>query len=134
MDTSELVRIDKDLQAHANEVESKYHEIEKEVKTYEALLASLKSSVTLEEAIEEKTRLKESVDTLSNQYIDCIESTGNEDLTEMKKKVDAELQECSREYVKRKRLCTEIIECILENYPGSKKDLYEQIGIEEKIV
>lgn len=33
-------------------------------------------------------------------------------------------------YKKRKRMCTDILDAILENYPHSKNKLYEEIGIE----
>lgn len=33
-------------------------------------------------------------------------------------------------YRKRKRMCTDILDAILESYPHSRKKLYEEIGIE----
>ena len=35
-----------------------------------------------------------------------------------------------KEWRKRKRMCTNIIDAILENYPKSKKDFFEDVGIE----
>ncbi|XP_031838281.1 homologous-pairing protein 2 homolog [Nomia melanderi] len=134
LDVEELMRIDKELQAHANEVESKYQELEKEIKVQEALLMSIKSSITIEEAKEQKEVLKESIKILTNKLDALMEASGTEDLTESKRKAEKALNEYSREYGKRKRLCTEIIDCILENYPHSKTELYEEIGIEAKIV
>lgn len=128
------MRIDKELQAHANDVETRYQELEKQIKSQEILLKSLKSSVTLEEARQEKASLVESVNVLTNKLDKLIESTGSTDLTETKRKTQSSLDEYSREYTKRKRLCTEIIDCILENYPGTKSELYDEIGIDPKIV
>ncbi|KAK2581899.1 hypothetical protein KPH14_002356 [Odynerus spinipes] len=100
-DIEELMRIDKELQAHANEVETKYQDLEREIK---------------------------------NQEDDLMELTGSTDLTETKRKTQSSLDEYSREYAKRKRLCTEIIDCILENYPGSKNELYDEVGIDPRVV
>lgn len=128
------MRIDKEMQAHANEVESKYQEIEKEIKVYEALLASMKSSITIEEAKKQKIVLQENVAALTRKLDQLMEATGTEDLSESKRKAECSLKEYSREYGKRKRLCTDILECILEGYPGNKSELYNEIGVEPKVV
>ncbi|XP_035733402.1 homologous-pairing protein 2 homolog [Vespa mandarinia] len=133
-DIEELMRIDKELQAHANDVETRYQDLEKEIKNQETLLKSLKSSVTVEEAYKEKVLLVDSIKVLTNKLDKLIESTGSMDLTETKRKTQSSLDEYTREYVKRKRLCTDIIDCILENYPGTKTELYDEIGIDPKII
>ncbi|XP_006610471.1 homologous-pairing protein 2 homolog [Apis dorsata] len=134
LDVEELMRIDKELQAHANEVESKYQELEREIKVQEALLLSMKSSITIEEAKKQKVLTQQRIIELKNKLDALMEASGTEDLTESKRKAEKALNDYSREYVKRKRLCTEILDCILDNYPGSKNELYEEIGIEPKIV
>ncbi|KOX76315.1 Homologous-pairing protein 2 like protein [Melipona quadrifasciata] len=133
-DIEELMRIDKELQAHANEVESKYQEFEREIKVQEALLSSMKSSITIEEAKRQKIELQKRIALLTNKLDGLMEASNTEDLTECKKKAEKALNEYSREYAKRKRLCTEILDCILDNYPGSKTELYEEIGIDPKVV
>ncbi|XP_014611967.1 PREDICTED: homologous-pairing protein 2 homolog [Polistes canadensis] len=133
-DIEELMRIDKELQVHANEVETRYQDLEKKIKTQETLLTSLKSSVTLEEARREKVLLEESIEVLANKLDILLASTGSTDLTETKRKTESSLDEYSREYLKRKRLCTELIDCILENYPGTKSELYDEIGIDPMII
>ncbi|KAI4498159.1 hypothetical protein M0802_006645 [Mischocyttarus mexicanus] len=133
-DIEELMRIDKELQAHANEIETRYQDLEKEIKIQETLLTSLKSSITLEEARREKILLEESIQGLTNKLDKLVESTGSTDLTEMKRKTQSSLDEYTREYHKRKRLCTELLDCILENYPGTKNELYEEIGIDPMII
>nr|XP_033322994.1 homologous-pairing protein 2 homolog [Megalopta genalis]XP_033322995.1 homologous-pairing protein 2 homolog [Megalopta genalis]XP_033322996.1 homologous-pairing protein 2 homolog [Megalopta genalis] len=134
LEVHELMRIDKELQSHANEVESKYQELEKEIKVQEALLISIKSSITIEEANRQRNELRESIAVLTNKLDALMASSGTEDLAESRRKAERALNEYSREYNKRKRLCTEIIDCILENYPGSKTELYEEIGIEPKVI
>ncbi|XP_043584353.1 homologous-pairing protein 2 homolog [Bombus pyrosoma] len=133
-DMDELMRINRELQNHANEVESKYRELQEEIKVQEALLLSIKSSITIEEAKKQKVKLKERIQVLTDKLDSLMEASGTEDLTETKRKAEEALNEYSREYSKRKRLCTDILDCILDNYPSSKTELYEEIGIDLKIV
>lgn len=133
-DMDELMRMNRELQTHANEVESKYQELQEEIKVQEALLLSIKSSITIEEAKKQKVKLKERIEVLTNKLDGLMEASGTEDLTETKRKAEEALNEYSREYSKRKRLCTDILDCILDNYPSSKTELYEEIGIDLKIV
>lgn len=134
LDIEELMRIDRELQIHANEIESKCQEVEKEIKVQETSLAALKSGLTIEEAREKKRILVENIQSLTRKLDELMEASGTEDLSESKRKADTALKDYSKEYSKRKRMCLDIIDCILENYPGSKKDLYEEIGIELKTV
>ncbi|XP_068983703.1 homologous-pairing protein 2 homolog [Bombus flavifrons] len=133
-DMDELMRMNRELQIHANEVENKYQELQEEIKVQEALLLSIKSSITIEEAKKQKVKLKERIEVLTNKLDGLMEASGTEDLTETKRKAEEALNEYSREYSKRKRLCTDILDCILDNYPSSKTELYEEIGIDLKIV
>ncbi|XP_051157974.1 homologous-pairing protein 2 homolog isoform X3 [Leptopilina boulardi] len=130
----ELLRIDKELHSHANELESRQQSLEKEVRTIEASLAGLKSSITLEEARMQQLERKHIVDNLTQKLNNLMEASGSEDLTETKRKIENALIICKREYSKRKRIVTEILDCIRENYPGSKIELYEEIGIIEKVL
>lgn len=125
----ELMRIDKELQVHAKEIENKYQEITKEIKEKELLLSSLKTRLTLEDAKKEKITLQQSIQELTQKLDVLMEITDPEHLQKSKRKAQKELDENSREYHKRKRICTEIIDCILENYPASKDELYEEVGI-----
>ncbi|KAL6256856.1 hypothetical protein P5V15_011791 [Pogonomyrmex californicus] len=135
-DTDELMRIDKELQSHANEVESKYLDVMKEMKEQEALLNSLKSSLTLEDVQKEKDVLQQNVKQLTHKLDDLMESSSTEieNLQESKRKAQENLDEYTREYLKRKKICVEIIDCILESYPGSKDELYEEVGIDSATV
>ncbi|EFN75613.1 homologous-pairing protein 2 homolog [Harpegnathos saltator] len=128
-DADELMTIDKELQSHAKEIESKYQEVTKEIKNKEVLLSSLKASLILEDAQKKKITLQQSIKQLTYKLDTLMETTSSVDLHESKRKAQKELDENSREYLKRKRICTDIIDCILENYPGSKNDLSEEIGL-----
>lgn len=128
------MRIDKELQNHASEVENKYQQVIKEVKEQEALLASLKSTLTLEDAQKEKVVLQQNIKQLTHKLDKLMETSGGENLQESKRKAQENLDEYSHEYLKRKRICIEIIDCILENYPGNKEELYEEVGIDSTTV
>jgi len=128
------MRIDKELQSHATEVENKYQEVVKEMKEQEALLASLKSSLTLEDAQKEKITLQQNVKQLTRKLDELMESSGTENLRESKRKAQENLDEYSREYLKRKKICVDIIDCILESYPVNKDELYEEVGIDSTTV
>ncbi|EZA54034.1 Homologous-pairing protein 2-like protein [Ooceraea biroi] len=129
--TDELVRIDKELQTHAYDIERKYQEVINRIKEQEALLICLKSSLSLKQAKEEEVVLLDSVIKLKHE-LDEQNMTKNriEDLRQSKRKAQEQVDEYSREYFKRKRICTEIIDTILENYPGTKDQLYDEAGIE----
>ncbi|XP_071558640.1 homologous-pairing protein 2 homolog [Temnothorax nylanderi] len=133
-DTDELLRIDKQLQTHASEVENKYQDVMREMKEQETLLASLKSSLTLEDAQKEKIVLQKNVKELTLKLDKLMEASGSEDLQESKRKAQENLDEYSREYLKRKKICVEIIDCILESYPSNRDELYKEVGIDSTTV
>jgi len=48
----------------------------------------------------------------------------------VKKKVQKEYEKRLATYKKRKRMCLDMLDAILENYPKTKKQLYEEVGLE----
>ncbi|XP_014207205.1 homologous-pairing protein 2 homolog [Copidosoma floridanum] len=125
----ELKMIERELESHASEQNRKLQELEKEVKAQESALNSLKCGMSLEEAVRERNRLKESNAKFTAKLDELMESSGKQDLSGAKKKAEKDLKFYSQEYSKRKRMCNEILECIMESYPGSKNQLYQDIGI-----
>ncbi|XP_063990682.1 homologous-pairing protein 2 homolog [Diachasmimorpha longicaudata] len=132
---AELKKISGDLQAHAAELEVRRKALEHEVKIQEAKLGALKSGPTLEEAIKERDMLQLQVTALESKLDHLVEKTSSQpNLGENKKKAEVLRDQYSREYLKRKRIGSEIIDGILEGFPGTKKRLCEEVGIEERIV
>lgn len=125
----ELKRIERELQTHSNEQVKKLQELENEVRSQEAHLGSLKCGMSLDEAQKEQKRLEEVTGKLSVKLDELMESSGTEDLSEVKKKAESSLSLYNREYTKRKRMCNDVLDCILESYPGTKKQLFSEIGI-----
>lgn len=127
----ELTRIQNELDRHAVEVIGKRVELENKLRSKQAELASLKTSLSVDDAKVERNRLLTSVESLKTKLETLTTAAnGSEDLSESKKKAVKKTEIYAREYAKRKRLCGEVIESIMEGYPGSKKSLYEDIGIE----
>lgn len=93
-------------------------------------LKSLQSKMTLEEARAEKHKLKEEISTLTTK-IDSLQNNSKPSISnEEKNKINAEHEKFLKEYRKRKRICMDIINAILDGYPKTKKHLFEDIGIE----
>lgn len=51
-------------------------------------------------------------------------------IIQVKKKVQEEYEKRLAGYKKRKRMCLDMLDAILENYPKTKKQLYEEVGLE----
>lgn len=129
--TDESLRIEKEAQCRAKE--NKYQEILKEMKELENILSSLKSSLTLEDAQKEKVTLQQNIKELTCKLDELMENSNTVDLHDhsvSKRKAQDTLDEYTRAYLKRKKIVTEILDCILDNYPGSKDKLYDEIGID----
>ncbi|XP_029176985.1 homologous-pairing protein 2 homolog [Nylanderia fulva] len=129
--TDESLRIEKEAQCR--EKENRYKEILKETKELEGILSSLKSSLTLEDAQKEKVTLQQDIKQLTRKLDELMESSNTVDLHDhsvSKRKAQDTLDENTRTYLKRKKIVTEILDCILDNYPGSKDKLYDEIGID----
>lgn len=118
------------MERHALEVINKKFEVERELRSKEAELSALKSSLSVADAKKEKDRLLNSIKELEERLETVRKANGNRDLTDEKKKATKNLEIYSKEYSKRKRICNDMIGSILEGYPGTKKDLHRDIGIE----
>jgi 26S proteasome regulatory subunit, ATPase 3, interacting protein len=46
------------------------------------------------------------------------------------KKVEKQYEKYATAYRKRKRMCTDMLDAILEGYPKTKKHLLEEVGVE----
>lgn len=103
------------------------------MKELENILSSLKSSLTLEDAQKEKVTLQQNIKELTCKLDELMENSNTVDLHDhsvSKRKAQDTLDEYTRAYLKRKKIVTEILDCILDNYPGSKDKLYDEIGID----
>lgn len=122
---TEIAKMDKDIMILTDMLQTN----EQKIKNGEHELKNLLNSLTNEEArIEigklekESTKLKEKLRVLSENASPIS--------PEDKEKVEKVHTKNMKEYRKRKRICSDIVDSILEGYPKRKKDLVEEMGLE----
>lgn len=103
--------------------------LENEVKQAQAQLNELLSTPTTEEGRAEQCNLIKKNEALLKKVAELSQCTIKTPEID-RNKIKQEHSKMVKEYNKRKRICTEIINAILEGYPKSKKVLIEEIGIE----
>ncbi|XP_050296816.1 homologous-pairing protein 2 homolog [Anthonomus grandis grandis] len=116
------------LDRQINELVSNIQESTQKLKQTTAQHEKTKGKLTLAEACEKKVQLESRAKDLKDQLkkfegIDPVKP-------EVKKKVEQNYEKNLGLFKKRKRMCLDIIDAILENYPKTKKQLYEDVGIE----
>lgn len=99
------------------------------IKNLEFELKNLKSSLTNEEAKTEKDKLEKQVEQMKAK-LKTLSENSSPISEESKQKIEKNHTKYLKEYRKRKRICNDIIDSILEGYPKKKKDLFEEVGIE----
>ncbi|XP_025424835.1 homologous-pairing protein 2 homolog isoform X1 [Sipha flava] len=124
-DQKEIQAIDEELMKTnqaLREVERKYKQSEIEVK-------AIQGTCSIEEAKRKVAEMEEIVSGLRSQLDQLSGQSGNVPEKE-RETVKKDYEKITKEYRKRKRMCTEILDSILENCPKSKKALFDEIGIE----
>jgi 26S proteasome regulatory subunit (ATPase 3-interacting protein) len=118
-----------DLDSKLNVLTQKLASAEQELKSSENQFHELQCSPTTSEAQEEqkvlenKIRgLKEKLESISKNTIKISE--------DHKGRIQKDHEKNVKEWKRRKRLCMDIIETILESYPESKRSLLNEMGIE----
>lgn len=124
-DESELKSMDQEIL----ELNRELNDLRKQCKLQETTIGSLNSQITTKEAADKLETLKEECKLMKSQ-ITKIESESNGVTPEMKDKIYKNNKEFIQSWKKRKRMAMDIINCILEGYPKSKKQLLEETGVE----
>jgi len=103
--------------------------LQKEVSKLEAELTTVSNELTLEDA---KTRLAEVNADIAKgrERLDAIKNQSGAVTPEEKDRILAHREKHVREWRKRKRLAVDACDAILEHYPKSKKEFFEEVGIE----
>lgn len=102
---------------------------EKKLKNCEIELKNLASSLSTEQAGTEKGKLEMEVERLRCK-LDVLQQNATPVSPGRKRSIEKDHERFMKEYRKRKRICTDIIDSIMEGYPKKKKDLIEELGIE----
>ncbi|XP_009992489.1 PREDICTED: homologous-pairing protein 2 homolog [Chaetura pelagica] len=92
-------------------------------------LKELNSSMTSPEMAKEIEALRKDCASYTEK-LEKIKCATNHVTPEEKEQVCREQQLFRREWRRRKRMATELLDAILEGYPKSKKQFFEEVGIE----
>lgn len=112
-----------ELTAELKNTQNTVNQLEKEVKELNSSLTTKDIQAQIEQLTKENLDLSEKLSKLKAGNVTVISK-------EEKDKVYEERRKYVKEWRKRKRMSVDILGAILEGYPKSKKQLYEDIGIE----
>ncbi|KAM6295569.1 homologous-pairing protein 2 homolog [Aegotheles albertisi] len=122
---AELRALDGDIA----ELSSKVQALQQSCRLMEGELKELNGSMTTPEMGKEIAALRQDCAGYTER-LERIKSATNHVTPEEKEKVCREQQLYRREWRRRKRMATELLDAILEGYPKSKKQFFEEVGIE----
>ncbi|XP_048373024.1 homologous-pairing protein 2 homolog isoform X1 [Sphaerodactylus townsendi] len=122
---SELKVLDNEI----SDLSSKVQILQQNCCLMESELKELKGSMTTPEMVKEIEELKKDCADYTEK-LERIKSGANHVTPEEKEKVYKEKKQYCREWRSRKRMATELLDAILEGYPKSKKQFFEEVGIE----
>lgn len=108
-------------------------EVERECGRSEAELKTLRGACSTDEAARRVAELEEAVSELRSRLERrrSREAAGGDAVpAEDRERVRVDYERYVREYKKRKRSCTDVLDSILENCPKTKRALFEEIGVE----
>lgn len=108
---------------------AKLQSLQQSCRHMEAELKELTSVLTTPEMQREIQELKKECADYTKR-LQNIKAATNHVTPEEKERVYRDKQKYSKEWRKRKRMATELFDAILEGYPKSKKQFFEEVGIE----
>ncbi|XP_075631078.1 homologous-pairing protein 2 homolog [Balearica regulorum gibbericeps] len=108
---------------------AKVQALQQSCRQMEAELKDLNSSMTTPEMAREIEELRKGC-AIYVEKLERIKSATNHVTPEEKEKVCSEQKLYCKEWRRRKRMATELLDAILEGYPKSKKQFFEEVGIE----
>lgn len=123
---------DEDLKAmdtEISELNAELQSLTQNCRQLDAELKELNSSLTTEEMTKEIKELKAECSGYKTR-LEKIKSATNHVTPEEKEKVSKERNLYVKEWKKRKRLASDMINSILEGYPKSKKEFLDEVGVE----
>lgn len=112
-----------------NKVTQSLKNVEQQSKESESSLRELLATPTTGEAKEQMASLEERIETLRTKLTHLSENAVIVSVDE-RSKITQEHDKLLKEYRKRKRMCMDVVNAIMEGYPKTKKALLEEVGIE----
>ncbi|VUZ50440.1 unnamed protein product [Hymenolepis diminuta] len=124
LDDSELKAMDSEIAS----LSSKVQHLNDKIKLAESELKSVESSLSLEEALKMNADIEIQIAELKRKIGEC----GSEKPVSVEefKTVETKQKSAVDEWRRRKRMAMEIVDAIAENYPKSRVQLMEDMGIE----
>lgn len=111
-----------------NDLTSELTKTEQELLTIENEKKRYSNQVSTEDAVKMENELLESVKKLEEK-LQMLSEKGTKVSAGDKQKLTKEKDFVAKEYKKRKRICLDTCDAILENYPKPKRMLFEEAGI-----
>ncbi|KAG5896450.1 hypothetical protein JTB14_022529 [Gonioctena quinquepunctata] len=111
-----------------NETALQLKEASDKIRAKSQLVTEMKGKISLEEAIDRKIHLERELECIKDQLSKYSDTEMI--CPEKKIAVEKEYEKFLTTYKKRKRMCMDMVNSILENYPKTKKHLFEDIGLE----
>ncbi|XP_042692510.1 homologous-pairing protein 2 homolog [Centrocercus urophasianus] len=122
---AELRVLDAEIAARSAEVQA----LLQGCRQLEAELKDLSGAMTTADMAREVEELRKDCASYTER-LERIKSATNRVTPEEKEKVCSEQKLYCKEWRRRKRMATELLDAILEGYPKSKKQFFEEVGIE----
>ncbi|XP_018009828.1 homologous-pairing protein 2 homolog [Hyalella azteca] len=99
------------------------------VQQAEAALKAISSTLTTKEVIAQISQLRQQNEAMESRLVP-LKTQQSPISKEERQRLERRRSEAVLQWRRRKRIAREVLDAILEGYPKSKKELYEDIGIE----
>ncbi|XP_031168734.1 homologous-pairing protein 2 homolog [Sander lucioperca] len=119
----------KAMDSQISQLSAEMHSLNQSCRQLDSELKELSSSLTTEEVMSEIKALKAECSGYRAR-VEKIKSATNHVTPEEKEKVYKEQNAYVKEWKKRKRLASDMMNAILEGYPKSKKQFLDEVGVE----
>lgn len=123
---AELVALDTQMKSLEGELQVSNGEL----KNVDSQIKSLTSQPTNSDARQASDGLREDIERLEAKLQTLTDANRPVITKKDKQKVEKAHEEAVKEWRKRKRMCSSVMDAILEGYPKPKKDFIEDVGIE----
>ncbi|ESO06399.1 hypothetical protein HELRODRAFT_64425 [Helobdella robusta] len=119
----------KQMDLNIAQISENIKQLVEECKTLESTLGQLNSEMTTDDALKMKNKLAKECSILSDKLTSLKSNTNSVSPAERETIVKSHTS-FTKEWKKRKRMCNDMLNAVLEGYPKSKKALIEEAGIE----
>jgi len=117
------------LDVECEQLTSQLSKRQEQFKETEGMVRKLNSALTTQEAVQKVKALEEENEDMAIR-LEMLENKEVLVSAEEKAKIKRAHQQAITHWKKRRRMCKDALDSILESWPKSKKDLFEEIGIE----